>query len=78
MSGDREILIKLLRLIDRTEAQEIDCEEFLHRSAGLVEALVESKAMPSGWSELVQHLGVCPECEEEFETLRRIIEDEGP
>ena len=42
MNDDRRLLRELLRLVDRTAAREIDCEEFLHRSAALVEATADA------------------------------------
>ena len=76
MNDDRRLLAELLALIDRTESHEIDCEEFIDRSAGFVEAMARSDVLPEGWPDLVQHLRVCPECEEEFEVLRRLLGEE--
>ena len=77
MNDDRRLLRELLRLVDRTAAREIDCEEFLHRSAALVEATADAEQLPPGWPDLIQHLSICPECEEEFQALRRAIRGES-
>ena len=77
MNDDRQMLDELLRLVELTADHEIDCEEFLHRSAGLVEALETPREMPDAWPELMQHLSVCPECEEELAIVRKALGGEG-
>lgn len=72
----RADLLKLLRLIDVTAAEEIDCSEFMHRVAGYLERLGPTGAPPPGYEDVVQHLRVCPECLEEFEALYEALENE--
>ncbi len=77
MNLSRDDLRKLLTLLDLTEAREIDCTEFLHRAAGFLERLGPDGTPPPGYEEVVQHLRICPECEEEFEALVRALRAEG-
>ncbi|MEM7233287.1 MAG: hypothetical protein AAF517_14010 [Planctomycetota bacterium] len=64
-----EELMDLLRLVDITNPEEINCEEFLSRVAGYVERLVAGDVSPDGYESVVHHLKVCPECLEEFRAL---------
>lgn len=70
MKINREQLLDLLRLVDATEAVEIDCEEFIGRVAEYLDRMRVSTSHPvPGFEDLLQHLKVCPECLEEFEAL---------
>ena len=77
MSYTREDLLRLLRLVDITEATEIDCGEFLHRVAAYLDRLGPDGAPPAGYEDVVHHLRICPECLEEFEVLYRELRAEG-
>ena len=68
-------LRELLRQMDLTEAQEIDCEEFLHRVAAYVERLDAHDKTPTGFEDrvLLLHMQLCPECLEEFEALMALM-----
>ena len=65
---------RLLQWLDRTSAEEIDCDEFLAQSARLAEGLHAGHALAPDAASALQHLTVCPECEEEFEALRRAVQ----
>ena len=69
-------LHKLLELVDVTEAEEIDCTEFLHRVGGYLERLGPDGVPPEGYADVVQHLRVCPECFEELELLFQALREE--
>lgn len=69
MKIGRKELLDLLRLVDITKAEEIDCTEFLARVAGYLERLGPGGEPPAGYEGLVHHLQLCPECLEEFEAL---------
>lgn len=75
MTLDRVELLALLKLVDVTEPQEIDCSELLHRIAAFVEGFDAAGAPPPQYEDVVQHLRVCPECLEEFEVLLRMYRD---
>ncbi len=68
MKPAEEKLRELLKLLDVTEAEEIDCDEFLDRVVAYVEN-VKTEELPEARRALSQHAGVCPECREELEAL---------
>ena len=67
---DRE-LKKLLRLLEVTEPEELDCDQFLQLAAALLETLETGQPQPPELAAASQHLAVCPECSEEFQALLR-------
>lgn len=73
MSRNAVELEKLRQWLAQTAFEEIDCEDFLHRVAGLIERVQAGGSLPKKDAELLQHLRVCPECTEEYEMLRRIL-----
>lgn len=75
MKSNQEIL-NLLRLIELTRDQEINCTEFLNKAAGYVEQVLARQDPPDGYDDVVQHLQVCPECLEEFEQLLSVLRAE--
>ena len=77
MKINREELLALLQLVDMTQANEIDCEEFLSRVSGYIEKLIGEGASTEGYEEVLHHLQVCPECREEFDALIEAFRDGG-
>ena len=77
MTFNQKDLQQLLRLVDLTSAQEIDCDEFLERVAVYLERLGPDGQPPAGSEDVVQHLRVCPECLEEFEVLYQALRDQA-
>jgi len=67
----RSQLQTLLRMIEATRQHEIDCDEFLHRAAPLLESIAAEQGLPDTLLPVAQHLTVCPECREEFDALLR-------
>lgn len=65
----------LLRLIGLTEDQELDCNQCLLVVAEFAEHELAGKSVPEGLEMVQQHLSVCGECREEYEALKRAIED---
>lgn len=75
MRFSHDDLDELLRLVDLTRAEEIDCTEFLHRVAGYVERLGgQELEVPPGYEDVAHHLRVCPECTEELDALCRALQ----
>ncbi len=68
MKPAEEKLRELLKLLDATEAEEIDCGEFLDRVAAYVDN-VNAEELPQALQTVSQHASVCPECREELEAL---------
>lgn len=73
---DADDLRRLLQWLDLTTADEIDCEEFLARVAGVVERLRPDEPPPPGAEAVLHHLKVCPECDEEFRAVLRALRGE--
>ncbi len=69
MNPNHEQLRELLRIIAATEPAEIDCNEFLNRVGSFLELSERGQKLPPEFDEISQHLTVCPECREEYETL---------
>lgn len=69
MSPEQGRIHALLRLIELTADEELDCSQFLDRVAAYVEAQVQRRDLPPEMAAVAQHLLVCPECCEEFEAI---------
>lgn len=69
-----EQLLELLRSVEATEPEEIDCDEFLARVAPYLEQLESHETLSVEFGKTAQHLAVCPECREEFDALLRAYE----
>lgn len=77
---DPRLIERLLRDISDTEAEEISCSECFELLSAGVELELAGAASAGGLTRLVQHLGQCGVCREEYETLRDFVrsEAEGP
>lgn len=66
----KDELRTLLGLLDVTEPEELNCEEFLAEVPGYLEKL-RTLDVPriAGYESFLHHLKICPECLEEFEGL---------
>lgn len=69
---DREIEA-LLRLVDLTRDEEIDCDECLSLVARFAERELAGKSVPESLEAVRHHLAVCAECDEEYRALQRAI-----
>ena len=67
-----------LQRIFHTQSEEISCSECFDLVSGYVELELAGDAPEDKFPEVKQHLGQCPACREEYETLRdlRILEEE--
>ena len=72
----RARLQQLVRSVERTIPNEIDCEEVLDRISSYLEAVQDKRIFGEELEAVRQHLSVCPECTEEFEALRAALETE--
>ena len=52
-----------------TEDAELNCEQFTDRAAAYLECVERRGALPAGLRPVKQHLSVCRECAELFQTL---------
>lgn len=70
-------LATLLRLVRRTAEHELDCDQCLTHMPELAEAGAGGRPASELLRQVEQHLGVCPECREEFEALRAALRPDG-
>ena len=77
MPLSKEELDGLLRLVGLTEDAEINCEQCLALVAEFAEQRLTGKSIHEGLNAVEQHLEVCSECREEYEALRRTLDDMG-
>ncbi|HEY9677730.1 MAG TPA: hypothetical protein V6C76_06960 [Drouetiella sp.] len=73
MKEQPDKLAELIKVLKNTQETEIDCDEFWEKAAYLAETdLLQHK------DELrlyLHHLELCPGCAEEFELLKKVIEE---
>jgi hypothetical protein len=68
-----EKFIELVKLLNKTTAEEIDCDAFWDKAAYLAE-----QDLSLNLDELkiyLQHLDLCPGCAEQFELLKDVVKD---
>jgi hypothetical protein len=70
---DRQKLRELLDVVLATAPEEIDCDEFLARVSTCLEALGPGDEIPGQFDAVAQHLTICGECREEYQTLLEIF-----
>jgi hypothetical protein len=70
MSELPEKMTKLLKLLQKTNDQEIDCDAFWERAAELAEHGMSLKV--DDVKIYLHHLDLCPGCAEEFSLLKNI------
>ena len=65
----------LLRLVGLTAEAEINCEQCLALVAEFAEQQLAGKSIHEGLRAVEQHLSVCTECRDEYEALRRTLDN---
>lgn len=75
MSLSKPELDELIKLIGLTRDTEIDCDECLELVAEYGERVLAGRPIPEGLEAVRHHLAVCGECREEFDVLRRALEE---
>jgi len=65
----------LLQLVGLTEDAEINCEQCLALVAEFAEQQLTGKSIHEALKAVEQHLSVCAECRDEYEALRRTLDD---
>jgi len=74
MKDTGTMLKKLLEMVEKTEAQEMDCEEVFNVLDVYAEATARGEDISEILSMVKTHLDVCHCCSEEYEALARILE----
>lgn len=70
-----QLLIRLLRLLEHTQEDEISCDEVFALVDEYVEAEQRGEDVAQFKPLLRQHLEICRECEEEYQALLRVLEE---
>lgn len=66
---------KMLDVVRETQAVEIDCDACLLQLGEFTELHLVGKAVPEGLRALEQHLAICDECREEYESLSQALRE---
>ena len=70
-----EVVIKFLQVLENIRAEELTCSETYARLDEFVETEVQSKDADKITPLIREHLGMCPDCNEEYEALLAILEN---
>ena len=73
MSLLKEEIDELMRLVDLTRDDEIDCDQCLALVAEFAERELAGRSIPAALEAVAQHLSVCVQCREEYEALFRAL-----
>lgn len=74
MPLSKQELDEMLRLVGLTRDDEINCEQCLALVAEFAEQQLAGKSVPEGLKAVDHHLVLCAECREEYEALRKALE----
>ena len=77
MKLSRDEIDELLRIVSLTQETELNCEQCLALVAEFAEQQLTGKSIQEGLIAVEQHLHVCAECRDEYETLLRTLDDLG-
>lgn len=72
---DPDSLASLTDAALESRSDDITCDEWVDRVGALVEALARGGDLPSALAAVARHSQLCPQCAEEFEALRRALEE---
>lgn len=66
----------LAEALAHTHPDEIDCDEWLDQVVEYLELAERGGPIPPRLRAVENHLGLCPECREEYEAMRRALGEE--
>jgi hypothetical protein len=69
-----EMVLGFLRVLETVDHEEITCDELYEKLDQYVELEVGKKDAARIMPLMREHLDICPECCEEYETLLRVVE----
>ena len=73
MALSKEQIENLMRMIEVTRDRELNCEECLTLVAEFAETELQDKPIPAALDAVQNHLKLCAECREEYETLLKVL-----
>lgn len=65
---------EFLRQVALTREQEVDCGTCIENIGEYAETKLTGRDLDEALQSIEQHLGLCPECAEEYEALKKILE----
>ena len=65
---------KMIEMIAHTEEVELTCDDVFDLLDQFTEMALKGEDVAALMPRVQHHLGMCPECREEYEALRRVIE----
>ena len=69
MALSRKEIDALMKAIALTRSDELNCDECLKKLAEFAEGSLEGKSIDDSLKAVEHHLAICPECQEEYQTL---------
>jgi hypothetical protein len=66
--------LKMIEMITHTEEVELTCDDVFDLLDEFTEMALRGEDVADLMPMVQHHLGMCPECREEYEALRRVIE----
>lgn len=69
---------KMLRMIEKTQAEELSCDEVFDLLGVYAEMAARGDDVGDLFPLVERHLEMCPECREEYEAVMRILEKRMP
>ena len=73
-NGQVDLLIEMLSL---TKDNELDCDGCWAQMAEFAENSLAGNSVPEGLRQIDEHLKICGECREEFESLKAALSNES-
>lgn len=70
-----ETVLGFLRVLEEVRTEELTCDEIFSKLDEYVERQADQKDAAQLMPLIREHLDICPECCEEYETLLRVIEE---
>ena len=70
-----ETVLGFLRVLEEVRTEELTCDEIFSKLDEYVDRQADKKDAAELMPLIREHLDVCPECCEEYETLLRVIEE---
>jgi len=68
------VVLGFLRVLEATDDEELSCDEIYEKLDEYVEREVDKKDAAHIMPLIREHLDLCPDCCEEYETLRIVVE----
>ncbi len=75
MKLSREQIKSLKVVLGKTHESEIDCDECLDHVGEYAELEISGQTIPEALESVSHHLELCQECQEEYQTLLKAIQE---